>query len=141
MGNKVSVKKVGFEDVQYIFKSNKKHIIMSTLSDSTQDCIIRGTISPNDEVSVINKSIGRDCLYIIIYGMNCTDESVYDKYHSLLALGFTNVWVYPGGLFEWLCLQDIYGEENFPTTSSEIDILKYKPEVVFNTLFLTDIDY
>jgi len=141
MGNKVSVKKVGFEDVQYIFKSNRNHIIMSTLSDSTQDCIIRGTISPEDEVSVINKSIGKSSPYIIIYGRNCTDESVYDKYHSLLALGFANVWVYPGGLFEWLCLQDIYGEENFPTTSTEIDILKYKPDVVFNTLFLTDIDY
>lgn len=141
MGNKVSVKKVGFEDVQYIFKSNRNHIIMSTLSDSTQDCIIYGTVSPDDEVSVINKSIGKNSLYIIIYGRNCTDESVYDKYNSLLSLGFTNVWVYPGGLFEWLCLQDIYGEENFPTTSTEIDILKYKPDVIFNTLFLTDRDY
>jgi hypothetical protein len=141
MGNKISVKKVGFEDVQYILKSNRNHIIMSTLSDSTQECIIRGTISPDNEVSVINKSIGKNSLYIIIYGRNCTDETVYEKYHSLLGLGFTNVWVYPGGLFEWLCLQDIYGEDNFPTTSTEVDILKYKPDVVFNTLFLTDIDY
>ena len=44
-----------------------------------------------------------------------------------------NVYVYPGGLFEWLLLQDIYGEDNFPTTLKELDILKYKPLSVFNT--------
>jgi len=37
-----------------------------------------------------------------------------------------NLYVYIGGLFEWLLLQDIYGDEEFPTTSKIIDILKYK---------------
>ena len=35
---------------------------------------------------------------------------------------------YPGGVFEWLLLQDIYGNDNFPTTKKELDILKYKPK-------------
>jgi hypothetical protein len=30
-------------------------------------------------------------------------------------------------MFEWLLLQDIYGAASFPTTSKELDILKYKP--------------
>jgi hypothetical protein len=44
-----------------------------------------------------------------------------------MGLGFKNVRVYPGGMFEWLLLQDIYGAASFPTTSKETDILKYKP--------------
>ena len=42
-------------------------------------------------------------------------------------MGFKNVHIYTGGLFEWLLLQDIYGDKNFETTSYEINHLKYKP--------------
>ena len=63
---------------------------------------------------------------IIIYGKNCSDKTVLNKYNQLNSLGFTNVGIYIGGIFEWLLLQDIYGNENFPTTIKEIDILKYK---------------
>ena len=62
---------------------------------------------------------------IIIYGMNCNDESIYKKYSQLMNLGFVNIGVYVGGMFEWLLLQDVYGEELFPTTSKELDILKF----------------
>lgn len=140
MGNKVSVKKIGFEDIQYIFKSNKDHIIISTLSESEQDCIIKNTVTPDSEVEIINRAIGKTSLYIIIYGKNSTDDSIYEKYYKLINHGFTNIFVYPGGLFEWLCLQDIYGEENFPTTAKELDILKFKPVPILNKLLLTDID-
>lgn len=64
---------------------------------------------------------------IIIYGKNTNDMKVYEKYNQLIQLGFSNVSVYIGGLFEWMLLQDIYGDENFPTTTNELDILKFKP--------------
>ena len=64
---------------------------------------------------------------IYIYGKNSNDESIYKKYEQILSLGLTEVFVYPGGLFEWLLLQDIYGDELFPTNKKELDILKYKP--------------
>ena len=54
---------------------------------------------------------------IIIYGKNCNDEKIYIKYQQLISLGFYNVFIYVGGLFEWLLLQDIYGSDEFPTTS------------------------
>ena len=55
------------------------------------------------------------------------------KYNQLMQLGFKNVYIYPGGLFEWLLLQDIYGNELFPTTNEEKDLLKYKsPKRIFN---------
>ena len=55
------------------------------------------------------------------------DASTTKKYEQLISLGLKNVYVYGGGLFEWLLLQDIYGDESFPTTSKDLDILKYRP--------------
>ena len=63
------------------------------------------------------------------------------KYDQLIGLGFPNVFIYPGGLFEWLCLQDIYGYDNFPTTIKELDILKFKAKSVFTTYLLEDQTY
>ena len=62
------------------------------------------------------------------------------KYHQLTNLGFYEVYVYVGGLFEWLLLQDIFGEENFPTTTKELDILKYKAKSAFSMNYLMNID-
>ena len=75
---------------------------------------------------------------IVIYGTNVNDMSIYDKYEQLVKLGFRNVYLYPGGMFEWLCLQDIYSSELFPTTKKELDILKYKPPSKLNTYYLTN---
>ena len=78
---------------------------------------------------------------IIIYGKNAHQTKLFKKYEQLLKLGFINVYIYPGGLFEWLCLQDIYGKENFPTTTDELDILKFKAPSIFNdNLLLKNID-
>ena len=65
------------------------------------------------------------CIYV--YGKHNLDETAYKKYEQLIQLGFTNAYLYIGGLFEWLLLQDIYGDEDFPTTKKELDILKFKP--------------
>ena len=54
------------------------------------------------------------------------------KDNQLYKLGFTNLYVYVGGLFEWLLLQDIYGDDEFPTTTKIIDILKYKGKSINN---------
>jgi len=56
---------------------------------------------------------------------------VYKKYDQLVKLGFSNVFIYLGGLFEWLMLQDIYGYDEFPTTKKELDILKYKAANIY----------
>ena len=69
---------------------------------------------------------------IIIYGKNCNDDSVYKKYNQFIDLGFTNVYLYLGGLFEWLLLQDIYGKDMFKTTSNELDIIKYKSNSILD---------
>ena len=81
----------------------------------------------NNLIQSMNKNMN-----IIIYGRNCNDEKIYLKHKQLLSLGFYNVYVYVGGLFEWLLLQDIYGDIEFPTTEKELDILKYKSNQILN---------
>ena len=82
-------------------------------------------------MSKFNKNVN-----IIIYGMNCNDESIYKKYSQLMNLGFVNIGVYVGGMFEWLLLQDIYGNDYFKTTTVENDFLKYKGIQKFNIKLL-----
>ena len=95
------------------------------------------TISKNIKPLIINKLIeNNNNINIIVYGENSNSEKIFFKYEQLKKLGFTNVYVYTGGLFEWLSLQDIYGFELFPTTSKELDILKYKSKSIFNTFLL-----
>jgi hypothetical protein len=39
-------------------------------------------------------------------------------------------------MFEWMILQDVYGMDEFPTTSKVLDILKFKPIRAFDFGFL-----
>ena len=126
MGNSQSVQKINYEDMQNL-SSNDNNIIINTLPQHEQNCLIKNTLKIEDEISVLNKYIKQDkSIKIIVYGRNCNDESIYKKYKQLTDLGFTNISLYVGGMFEWLLLQDIYSEENFPTTQKETDILKFK---------------
>jgi hypothetical protein len=139
MGNKMSTSiKINYEDVQYVLKNLDGHLLINTLSETEQDCLILNTMNIKNEENIINSCIknGRKDIKIIIYGKNCNDNKTINKYNQLTNLGFYNVYIYVGGMFEWLMLQDIYGEKEFPTTKKELDILKYKPYKVLNVPLL-----
>jgi len=128
MGNTQSIKKINFEDMQTVVKNPEVYLIINTLSPSEQQCLIVNTTNAEEEELIINKFMKENKnIRIIIYGKNCNDESTNKKYQQLLSLGFYNLFVYTGGMFEWLLLQDIYGKDMFPTTKKELDLLKYKP--------------
>jgi len=130
MGGRISVPKVSFEDMQtYCTGSvSRGTMIISTMPDNLQSCLLPSTIPSKGEEDIINRlAKGGTNTRIVVYGTNCNDDSVYTKHQQLTSFGFTSVLIYPGGMFEWLCLQDIYGRDNFPTTQEELDILKYKP--------------
>jgi len=128
MGNSQSMQKINFEDIQTAFKNPNIYLLINTLSDSEQDCLILNTIPANKEEQVINHHMySSKRVRIAIYGRNSSDEKIYKKYDQLVKLGFQNVFIYMGGMFEWLMLQDIYGYEEFPTTIKQLDFLKYKP--------------
>ena len=132
MGNTQSLQKINYEDIQYIINNREEYLLINTLNDSEQDCLIPNTIEINKETNLINSliQVGNTKIKIIIYGKNCNDEKIYLKYNQLNSFGFYNIYIYTGGLFEWLMLQDIYGNTDFPTTTTELNILKYKPNKV-----------
>jgi hypothetical protein len=137
MGNTASIRKINCEDMQKACKNTNNYIIINTLDGSMQNCLILNTTKIENEEALINSIIKKTKnKNIIIYGRNCNDEKVYKKYQQLVSLGFTNVYVYVGGMFEWLLLQDIYGGELFPTTSNELDILKYKSHRIFDVQYI-----
>jgi len=128
---------INFEDMQYAINEQNKHtqqtyqntkiLIINTLDMNNQQCLIAGTIPIVSEVETINYYLKtyKD-VKVIIYGMNSSDDTCINKYDQLIKLGFYNVYIYSGGLFEWLLLQDIYGSDLFPTTNDKVDFLKYK---------------
>ena len=126
-----SVRKVNFEDVQYAIKQRQNYLLINTLDSSEQNCLITKTITVNTEERLINEYMNKKInVNIIVYDKNANAPNLMKKYDQLIGLGFINVYIYPGGLFEWLLLQDIYGDDEFPTTTKMIDILKYKGKSV-----------
>jgi hypothetical protein len=131
MGSKHSFPRTtNFEEVQRAITSNT-HLIINTLSFDKQQCLIQSTVKAADETDVINKLVGSSYsnplkyIKVIVYGINSTDTSAFIKQAQLISFGFEETYVYSGGMFEWLLLQDIYGDALFSTTSSELDILAF----------------
>ena len=133
MGNTQSIKKINYEDMQIVIKNPEVYLIINTLPPLEQQCLIVNTTFAVNEAILINKYMKENKnIRIVIYGKNCNDDTTNKKYQQLLTLGFYNIYLYAGGMFEWLLLQDIYGKELFPTTKKEVDILKYKPNQLLN---------
>jgi hypothetical protein len=131
--------KISFEDVQFAIKSPTDFILINTLLVGEQDCLIKNTVSYQVEENIINELLTKydfKSKRIIIYGKNSSDETAEKKYDQLVSLGFMHVYLYSGGLFEWLLLQDIYGDGEFPSTRKTLDILKFKPLRIFGGLYI-----
>ena len=136
MGNQVSlIPKVSYEDLQMVVyrNLNVQHstLIINTLPPSLQHCLIKTTVDIRFEERVVNSFIKtRPNIMIIVYGKNSNDITILHKYEQLVKLGFTNVHIYTGGIFEWMLLYEIYGKDLFKITKYEIDILRYRPKSV-----------
>jgi hypothetical protein len=127
--------KIGFDDVVHAIRNPTTFIIINTLPSSEQECLIQNTVSVDKEEETINGLLTQyDNIVrkIIVYGKNSIDPSVEKKYKQLIGLGIGDVYIYSGGLFEWMLLQDVYGVVNFPTTKPTLDILRYKPSLVLS---------
>jgi len=133
MGNQLT-KKVSFQDIQYA-QMNEHTIIINTLPENEQSILICKTVPIASEISQVENAIKLK-KNIIIYGKNSNDETIYVKYNQINKLGGL-AYIYVGGLFEWLLLQDIYGPDMFKTTSKTLDILKFKPNNILNTNYIT----
>jgi hypothetical protein len=126
---------IGFDDMKTVIRSTK-YIIINTLLENEQSCLILSTIPASEETATINNLIENyetRKKTIIIYGKHGCDPTVLVKRKQLASFGFSSIYIYYGGIFEWLLLQDIYGIDQFPTTSRVLDILKYRPLPVLNS--------
>jgi len=133
--------KIGFEDIKFAIQTPDKYLLINTLGINEQNCLIKNTVPIELEEKMVNDLLDKfefNTRTFLIYGKNTSDNSVDTKYNQLRGLGFSNIYIYPGGLFEWLLLQDIYGNKEFPTSGRELDVLKHRVSKTFsNNLLLT----
>jgi len=123
-----------FEDIKKTTENN--YILINTLPSTEQNCLINNTVSIENEVTSVEQAI-KDKSIIIIYGYNTNDSTIYKKYKQIRQqLRHIKVFIYAGGMFEWLLMQDIYGKDEFITTSNELDIIKYKSISDINKLLI-----
>ena len=110
-------------------KIRKDIVLLNTMPINRQDCVIKGTMKANYEEDYMNQLLKTNKnKEIILYGLHHTDLSVIKKYNQLKKLGFKNVHIYFGGMFEWLLLQEVFGTINFEIDGSLKDIIDYKIE-------------
>ena len=88
MGN-ITFHKINFEELQSKLENNDI-VLINTLSNDLQNCLIYRTIEANQEVEIINdlkkKNKKKE---IIIYGKNSADMLLFNKYKQLLKLGLS----------------------------------------------------
>ena len=130
-------KRIGFEDVRKVVLNPSAYILINTLPSDSQDTLIQTTVQWEREETIINEMISdynSPDRPIIIYGRNSCDVSVDTKYAQLRSLGITDIYIYAGGLFEWLLLHDIYGADEFPirTSAKTHDLLRFRAPGVFS---------
>ena len=102
-------------------------ILINTMSTNRQYCLIKNTLKANIETEQINKLLKTNkSQEIVVYGIHHTDISVINKYNQLKKIGFKNVYIYFGGMYEWLLLQEVFGNNNFQTDGIIKDIVEYK---------------
>jgi hypothetical protein len=139
-------KKIGFEDMKIVLNSriNGEYILINTMPIHFQNNLILGTINGLLEESIINRFLDNyemKRIKIVLYGMNSQDNSPEKKSEQFASLGFTEIYIYTGGMFEWLLLQELYSDSEFPTTGKTkfSDILNYKGTTVLSTVkFITN---
>lgn len=124
-----SGRSIGFDDLLHCIRNPAKYALIHTMS--ANECVlIRGTLSATEEEGFINEYLSKyveNQKTIVLYGRNSCDDSPRKKRAQLLSLGISDVYIYAGGLFEWVLLQDIYGVSEFPTTAVVTDLLSYRP--------------
>ena len=130
MGTTSSTYRISFSEMQRHVSGGAESIIISTLPTNRQHCLIPRTVASGDEEKIINALISNNKrITVIVYGSNCNDTTVDIKHKQLIGLGLINTKIYTGGMFEWLLLQEVYGDVEFPTEGKELDLFLYQPAV------------
>ena len=49
MGNSQSIQKINYEDIQYVIRNSEAHILINTLNELEQECLLPNTVNINKE--------------------------------------------------------------------------------------------
>lgn len=105
--------------VNYENVTQPSNTVLIHIMEESQRLLILGTLTAEMETQKINEMLAKSeyDTRLVIYGKNSRDyEKLLEKQKQLKSLGFRNVNIYLGGMFEWLLLQDVYGVKEFPST-------------------------
>jgi hypothetical protein len=121
------------DTLQRHFHDETDMTLLTTMECS--ECFIANTATIADEEQKMNALIkqGEFDELIVVYGKNYSDENVFRKYEQLVNFGFSNVRVYRGGMYEWLLLHCIHGNNMYPVdnprgTDVKKLVNKYRPK-------------
>lgn len=124
MGVAASTTLVNYENVK------QPNNVLIHIMEESQKLLIAGSLTAEMETQRVNEMLSNYeyDTKIVVYGRNSRDyEKLLEKQKQLKSLGFRNVYIYLGGIFEWLLLQDVYGVKEFPTTPGiKPDLLLFK---------------
>jgi hypothetical protein len=119
-----SYSSIQFQELQQkTCSEDESFVLINTLPLDKQSYLIHKTVPAVSEPKFMNELLNKKgtTKEIIVYGRSHHDVSVIDKYNQLKKLGFTNVKIYFGGIFEWALLQEVYGDTNFKTIGTVTD--------------------
>ncbi len=107
---------LNFDDMKIAVE--RGYIICHIMDEIDGTILIKNTLSVKDEIKKINDLIKQSKFdeTIVLYGRNYTDlELIVQRFQHLISFGFTRVFIYVGGLYEWILMQNLYGDKLFPT--------------------------
>ena len=116
------IKIIGSEDLILLMNKHSAYLF-NALPSSYTNCNIKNTITKNNSLKII-KNLVKSKDIIIVYCANSTCKASHEFIKNNLK-GFKNVYLYSGGLYEWLLLQNYYGKDKFGTTG-KCKIEKFK---------------
>lgn len=110
-----------------------RHQVIHVVGDKTYStCRIFGTTRVAlEELADYIQQFAKDA-ELVVYGAHYQDYSSYEAAKLLKALGYTRIYLYPGGVAEW-------HQKNLPTTGAcNIEYLqrKYRPQIYEDPNFI-----
>ena len=86
MGNSQTINKINFEDIQFILKTDQKYIIINTLGEQEQSCLLPKTVKAHEEVELLTNllKMGRKDVKLVVHVRERIGYSCSNHHHNVL---------------------------------------------------------
>ena len=122
----MQIKEIGVTDFIKLIRTDRV-LLFNGLKKQYHSCVIPGTIPYSDMRKVIkNMSVEHiPVVYCANYSCNASHKFAEKKLGHL-----ETVYIYSGGVFEWLLLQKKYGKKKYPTSGDcDIENMKHREKI------------